>query len=245
MVVLITGATGFVGSRLSARLHSSGYNVIASGRGSPSIYKGSHKYIQLEMNSVDQCLKVLKGVDAVVHCAGKAGTWGPHSSYVSANVLGTKNLLQACKEKSVKRFVNISSPSIYFDYKDQFMLKEGDLPQIFSNSYAVTKFEAEKLVASAHSEKLATISLRPRGVIGAGDNNWLPRIIELRKKNSLIQPGDGKNMVDFTSIENLLDAIELCLTTDKINCGRAYNITNGEPIKLWDFIEKSVVNNGL
>ena len=243
MNILITGSNGFIGGRIASRFVDEGRSVMGCGRSPQS--ERTIKYTQTDLSSEESCQKLLESIDIVIHCAGKAGVWGARAEYEKANIQVTQNLINACKKQGAKIFINISSPSIYFDYKDQFDLREDQSPNTFSNFYAETKFLAEEIVKEANSESLKTISLRPRGVIGAGDKNWLPRIIKMRQEGSLVQPGNGENLVDFTSVENLIDAVSLCLTTEEKNYGRTFNITNGEPQKLWSFIDEALTQVGL
>lgn len=136
----------------------------------------------------------------------------------------------------MKRFINISSPSIYFNYQDQIDLKESFVPAKFSNHYAKTKYLAEKLGQSYHSKDFQVVSLRPRLVIGAGDNNVLPRLLRLQTENKLKQIGDGKNKVTVTSIGNLLHAVDLCISAPESAMGTTYNIGNEQPENFWDFV---------
>ncbi len=225
--IAITGASGFIGRRALERLGES-YEVLPVGR-----------------KDLPQIEKVLQGVDGVLHCAGKAGAWGSDQEYYEANVHLTRNLLVAAKKASVRRFINLSSPSIYFDYKNQFGLTEDYVPARFSNAYAKTKYEAELEVAAAHGPTFETLSLRPRGVIGAGDTNWFPRIIDLRKKGALKQVGPGDAVANFTSVSNLLDAIALAFSAPSTAMGETYNIHNGTDERFWDVIEAGLKECGL
>lgn len=245
MRILVTGATGFIGQRLIARLLSYNHQVVGTARSFSGESFTNYTFVAADLSDRLQCDKLTENIDVVIHCAGKAGVWGTIEEYTQANVVATHNIVKSAQQNKIKRFVNISSPSIYFSFKDQFNLKETERPDKFSNFYALTKFQAEQVVQSAHSPNFLTVSLRPRGVIGAGDKNWLPRIIEMQKNKRLIQPGNGENLVDFTCVENLIDAIELCLTTDEKNMGEVYNISNGQPEKLWMVIEESLKLVGL
>ncbi len=240
MKILITGANGFIGSRLAEYLSQKGHDVVQSGRQAQATAPGWGTYLPAELTLEADCERLVKGVEAVIHAAGKAGAWGSLKSYVDANVKATDLLLEACRRAGVKRFINLSSSSISFDFRDQLDLDESFLPPRFSNAYAQTKHEAEQRVLQAHSRDLWTLSLRPRGVLGAGDRNWLPRIIELRQKNRLVQVGSGRNRVDFTSVVNLCYAIDLALHASQSSFGEVYNITNGESVVLWDFVEEAL-----
>lgn len=129
---------------------------------------------------------------------------------------------------------------MYFQLKDQRNLKEEDIPKKFFDAYGETKYLSEKLVNEYHCEEFQTVSLRPRGVIGAGDNNWFPRIIDLYRSQRLIRPGRGENEVDFTSVSNLVDFMEKLIHVQKEFMGQSYNVSNDKPVRLWEFIESGL-----
>jgi nucleoside-diphosphate-sugar epimerase len=249
MNVLVTGANGFIGARVAAALLDRGSDQVAfCGRQDlkdHEFIKRGAKYLRGDLADAAFAREAVRGIDAIVHCAGLAGTWGPYEDYHRANVLVTRHLLEAAKEAGARRFVNISSPSIYFDFKDQLNLREVDLPPKFSNHYARTKWEAEVLVREAHGPKLATVSLRPRSVIGAGDRNVLPRLLRLQETGSLVEVGSGENIVDITTVGNLLDAIFLCMRAPESALGETYNISNGKPMKFWSFVDLVLKSAGL
>jgi nucleoside-diphosphate-sugar epimerase len=117
-------------------------------------------------------------------------------------------------------------------------------------AYPTSKAAAERLVTAANSPELATVSLRPHLVWGPGDKNVVPRVLALAKAGRLKIIGSGKNKVDVTHITNVVDAhllAELALGKSHISnpksqmpaaAGRAYFITNGEPVILWDWINQ-------
>ncbi|MCF8060682.1 MAG: NAD(P)-dependent oxidoreductase [Bacteriovoracaceae bacterium] len=241
MRVLVTGASGFIGNRLCHELSDAQFSVVATGR-SPSCsdLPQNCEYFSGELNSSEFLKKILINVDAIVHCAGKAGTWGPYEEFFEANVTLTKDLIEEAKRAHVKRFIHLSSPSIFFQFRDQYQLKENELSKTFINAYAKTKFLSEEVVSDAHGSEFLTMCLRPRGVIGAGDGNWLPRIIQLYDDRKLIIPGSGKNQTDFTSCKNLIELIRKCLEGPDEYYGETYNISNDEPYELWKFITKAM-----
>lgn len=241
--IVITGASGFIGGRAADRLVESGYRVIATGRSQQRPRTMINPEIEYRAAHFDDVAKLktdLEGVWGVLHCAGKAGAWGSYADFYEANVDLTQRLVDAARRAGVQRFVNLSSPSIYFDYKDQLRLTEEFRPPRFSNAYAETKYLAEQAVHRAHGRDFQVISLRPRGVIGAGDVNWMPRIISLRKSGGLRQIGDGRNQANFTSVSNLLDAIELAFSAPESATGQVYNIHNGVDENFWDVVDKGL-----
>jgi nucleoside-diphosphate-sugar epimerase len=102
------------------------------------------------------------------------------------------------------------------------------------NHYAATKREAERLVRAAHAEGLSSIILRPRAIFGPGDTTIFPRILRALETGRLPVIGDAHNRVDLTYIDNAVQAVERALAAPDAVCGQAYNITNGEPVLLWE-----------
>uniref|UniRef100_UPI002FCA992B hypothetical protein n=1 Tax=Polaromonas sp. TaxID=1869339 RepID=UPI002FCA992B len=78
--------------------------------------------------------------------------------------------------------------------------------------------------------------LRPRSVTGAGDTSIFPRLINMQRKGRLAIIGNGLNRVDFTSVQNLNDALFSALLAAGPALGKAYNISNGAPVPLWDAV---------
>jgi nucleoside-diphosphate-sugar epimerase len=101
------------------------------------------------------------------------------------------------------------------------------------------------MVLDANTNDFGTISLRPRFVTGRGDSYLLARFISLHRVGVLRRIGSGGNLVDFTAIANQVDAMMLSLKASTDACGEAYNITNGEPVKLWSFLDQVMVQVGL
>ena len=243
MKVFISGITGFIGKRLAEYLANhpeKKYQIVGCGRSPQSDFTPPIFYKQIKDWRSEDLFLSIEGCEVVIHCAGKAGAWGDYQEFFHANVELTERILEVSKKAGVKRFINLSSPSMYFQLKDQTDLREGDLPAKFFDSYGETKFLSEQKVKEFHCEEFKTLSLRPRGVIGAGDNNWFPRIIELYQSGKLIQPGEGENLADFTSVTNLIEYMEKLFHAPSEVFGEVYNVTNNEPVKLWEFIPKGL-----
>jgi len=242
--LLVTGATGFVGSRLIERIASDNrfLRILATGRNEQKAKELTPKGVDFQAGDLTDpkfVNELTKDIDVIVHCAAYAAPWGNYQHFHDANVVSTQNLINACKLNKVKRIVYISTPSIYqTHHKDQISISELDiLPPKMINNYAATKLAAEDLLKDAFHRGLETVILRPRAIIGRGDNHVMPRIIEAQKTGRLFVIGDGKNKVDVTSISNVIDAIDLSIFAPKQALGHAFNITNGAPIALWEMIE--------
>jgi 2-alkyl-3-oxoalkanoate reductase len=239
--ILLTGATGFLGFRTLERLSAnpSVEKLVATGRTiKPThfIEHGKIDYQLGDLTDLDFVRQLVSQADCIIHAAALSSPWGRYNDFELANVQTQKNLITAAREFAVNRFVYISSPSIYFDASDRLNIKETDpLPEKFINAYAETKWLAEKELMQSD---LPYIILRPRALIGRGDTVIMPRLIHAFREGKLKIIGDGNNLVDLTSVANMAQAIEKSLVADNTGLNQSYNITNGEPVRLWDSIEE-------
>lgn len=237
--ILITGATGFLGSRLVEIMSTiKGLEILATGRilKTQNISKKSNlKYILGNLEDTKFVDSLVKGVDTIIHTAALSSQMGNPKDFQRANVEATKHLLKAAKANKIKKFIFISSPSVYFRFKHQLELKESDTLPKPVNSYAYSKREAEKLVQSS---KIPYIILRPRALIGRGDKVIMPRILRAHREGRLMRMGDETNRVDITPVSNVVDAIILALEADKKAVNQIYNISNGKPELLWPVLDK-------
>jgi nucleoside-diphosphate-sugar epimerase len=186
----------------------------------------------------------------VHHLAGKAGIWGPWSEYFGTNVLGTRNVLSGCVSASVPRLVYTSSPSVTFDGSDQCGVDEtSPYPRRWLCHYQHTKAIAEREVLDAHGRQgLATCALRPHLIWGARDRHLIPRLVARARQGRLRRVGDGTNLIDTICVENAALAHILAadrLTLDSPLGGKAYFLSQGEPVNCWTWIDQILAMIGL
>lgn len=239
MHILLTGATGFLGFRTLEKLITdpSIQKITATGR----TIKPTHHIINSKVNYqlgdlsdsafVEQ---ITHGIDAIIHTAALSSPWGDYEMFYASNVKSIQNLIHYAELKGIKKFIYVSTPSIYFNGMDRFNVKESDpLPKKFINQYANTKRMAE---LELEKSNLDFISLRPRALTGRGDTVIMPRLVRAFDEGRLRIIGDGKNSVDLTAVANVVDALLLSLNAPQKALRQHYNITNGEPVVLWDKI---------
>ncbi|MBP7759291.1 MAG: NAD(P)-dependent oxidoreductase [Alphaproteobacteria bacterium] len=233
MNVLVTGATGGLGRNLCAHLLSHGFTVRATGRNKiagESLAGKNCTFISADLFDASSLPALVKDCDAVIHCAALSSPWGSLADFKSANVTVTQNLVEACIRNKVRRFVHVSTSSVYFNFKDRLGIKETDIvASPFANHYASTKYEAELEVQKAALRGLETVIIRPRGIFGPHDSVVLPKIIHAGSKKILPIPRRGVALVDMTYVENVAHALRLALETSAMNTRKIYNITNGDP----------------
>jgi nucleoside-diphosphate-sugar epimerase len=241
MKALVTGGTGFLGGALTRRLHGMGWDVTALGRNPIRLNELEDEGIRplrLDIEQKDELIAACKGQEIVFHCAAFPSPWGNYEKFYQANVIGTRNVVQACLENNVKRLVHVSTPSIYFDYNSRMEVKENDpLPNPIS-AYAATKLLAEEEVDKGFADGLAVVSIRPRALFGEGDTVIFPRLLSRLKSGGLPILGDGENIVDLTYIQNVVDALLLCAESPENTLGKKYNISNGDPVKIWYLVSR-------
>lgn len=245
--ILVTGATGFLGSRLIEHLleREQDSHIIATGRKFSSDNKFTSPKLKYQLGDLSDhdFVKSLfeNKIDVVINCASLSSPWGSRQTFRRANIETQHNLICESERSAIKRFIYISSPSVYFNFKNGINIKEGDkLPNNMVNQYAITKHEAEVLLRKS---ALEYVILRPRALIGRGDTVIMPRLIRSHKQGRLKIMGDGKNLVDLTSVNNMVEAIRLSTFTPHVN--EDYNISNGAPVNLWDSINEVLDAIGL
>ncbi len=250
MKVLVTGAGGFLGSAIAHRLIERGDSVRSFSRGfHPALDALGIEQCRGDLADAQAVHEACRGVDLVYHVAAKAGIWGRHRDFYEANVVGTRNVLEACRLAGIARLVYTSSPSVVFDGTDMEGVDESvPYPAHYRASYPETKATAERLVLEANGADFATVSLRPHLIWGPGDTNLIPGILARGRNGALRRIGHSEKRVDFTYIDNAAEA-HLCaadrLAPGAPAAGRAYFISQAEPVPLWDFINRVLDCAGL
>lgn len=239
--ILVTGATGFLGGRIVEGLQSSGAEVIATGRNTSrqaELEALGATFIAADLTDMQAVSTLARGCDLIIHCAALSSPWGKYHEFYTANVTATDNLLAAAKENKAKRFIFISTPSIYFDFRHRLDIRESDpLPNPMVNHYATTKYIAEQKVFASG---LPAIALRPRAIIGRGDTVIMPRVLHAYHQNRLRCVGSGQNVVSVTPVANVVHAVQLGMYAGDQALGRAYNIS-GDDVKLWDLLRDMLI----
>ncbi|CAH1443256.1 unnamed protein product [Lactuca virosa] len=212
-----------------------------------ALSSGRAQYVSMDLRNKSQVYKACQGVEVVFHMAAPDSSINNHQLHYSVNVHGTKNIIDACSVLNVKRLIYTSSPSVVFDGIHGILdgVEAMPYPAKHNDSYSSTKAEGEALVIKANGMNgLLTCCIRPSSIFGPGDKLLVPTLVAAaRAGKSKFMIGDGKNMYDFTYVENVAHA-HVCAeralasggTVSKRAAGEAYFITNMEPIKFWEFM---------
>lgn len=226
-LALVTGATGGLGRTLAPMLRAAGWQVRATGRrpraGEP-------------IRAIDLTAPIPRDlcadVDTVFHLAALSAPWGPCAAFEAINVSATLDLAEAAARAGCRRFVHVSTPSIYAEARDRLALREDDPPaRRFANAYAGTKWRAERLLAEA---RLPVSIVRPRAIVGPDDGVLLPRLLRVIRRRRVPLPGGGRALVELTDARDVSAA--LIAAADAVPT--IVNISGGAPLPLRTIVER-------
>lgn len=278
--VLVTGGGGFLGSCIVRQLLERGCQVRSFSRSAqPQNEALGVQVVRGDLTNTADVSRAAEGCDAVFHVAAKAGIWGSYDSFYRPNVLGTRNVLAACKEHGIGFLVHTSTPSVVFSGA-AFEGAGESLPLQPHNPispYAATKAIAEQEVLAAGAVAgtagagstlgnaaselsgaasltaagagLRVCALRPHLIYGPGDPHLLPRLLERARAGRLRRVGSGENYVDLTHVKNAarahLLALDALQRADGQAAGKAYFISDGAPVNLWQWIDAYLQREGV
>lgn len=241
-LILVTGGGGFLGRAIVTRCLARGWRVRATGRTArPDLVSAGVEFATGDIADPAHAREIVRGCAAVFHVAAKAGVWGPRADYFRSNVLGTRAIAEACVEAGVPDLVHTSTPSVVHSGKP---IAGGDeslpLGEDFPCAYAETKATAEDLALAFHRTGTRVCALRPHLIWGPGDPHILPRLLSRARAGRLAIVGDGLNRVDVTHVDTAADAHLAALDALRAGRanGRAYFLSQGEPVRLWEFINR-------
>lgn len=221
--VLVTGGTGFIGSRLARACLDEGEQVRILGQANTPAERENLDRLRDEgfdviLGSVvdkETVEEAVRGVDVVYHLAAAQHEAGkPDEHFYRVNVVGTENMLEASVKAGVKRFVQGSTIGVY--QSDEGIVREGS-PTVPDNIYGKTKLEAERVVASFQDE-LPTVIIRISETYGPGDRRLLKLFRAIQKKR-YFHIGSSDNLHHPVYVDDLVRALRLAAERDQA-CGQ-------------------------
>jgi len=247
---IVTGANGFLGLYLVEQLTRRGLPVRAvCRRSNADLDATGAEIVYADITDRDAVIAACAGGEVMYHVAGVAGIWGPWEHFYSTNTLGTEHVIEGCRKHRVGKLVYTSSPSVTFDGADQCGVDESvPYPDEWLCHYPHTKALAEQAVLAANGDDLFTCSLRPHLIWGPRDRHLIPRLSGRARAGKLRIVGDGTNRVDMVYVENAAEAhiqAAEALALGSPVAGKAYFISQGEPVNCWEWINEILVMAGL
>ncbi len=226
MRVFLTGATGFLGKAISGRLGADGHTVTALllPNDDERLAEGC-TVVRGNITRPETLAGKLEGHDAVVHLAGAVGYGQTWEACIALNRDGTENVAKESLRAGVRRFLHMSSVSVYGRVPDVPIHEDRPMKKI-GDPYGDTKIDAERLLSRmAGEEGLELTMLRPTVIYGPGDTLFLPKVIQnLRSKTPRII-GTGENRVNLVHVEDAADLVSLVIRSSR-SIGRVYNLTH-------------------
>lgn len=241
---LVTGGAGFIGSHLVDRLLDDRFEVtvldnVSTGHMENLVHYGDRKdfhFVKGDVRDFELVKKTVTNVDVVFHEAALISVTRSVENPVltnDVNVTGTLNLLKACSDAGVKRFIHASSSSVYGEIET--LPKREDLTTQPISPYAVSKLAAENYVKVFYEVYgLETVCLRyfnvygPRQTYGPYSGVITIFINRLMNNKPPIIYGDGAQTRDFTNIQDVVEANVLAMK-NKSATSEVFNIATGEP----------------
>jgi nucleoside-diphosphate-sugar epimerase len=245
--VFVTGGSGFIGGRLIERLVADGHRVRALARSeaaADAVRRPGAEPVRGDLSDAAAMRDGADGCELAFHAAAMLGDWGAREEFERGNVQGTRNVLKACAEAGVRRFVHVGTEAALLAGEplvnvDETAPLRPDSPALYSS----TKARAEQLVLSANRPEFETVVVRPRFVWGRGDTTLLPAMVEMVKTGRFAWIGGGQNRTSITHVDNVVHG--LILGAQKGQPGNAYFVTDGEDVVFRDFVTQLLETQGV
>lgn len=239
MTSLITGASGFLGGRLTQVLVQRGEAVRILARPSSDL---AHleglplRVVRGDLSDLPTLQQAVRGVSHIYHCAARSSDWGTWDAFYAANVQGVRNLLQAAlAQDGLQRFVHVSTTDVY-GYPERpcdenFPLTDIGLP------YNRTKILGEQAVWQAHQQDgLPLTVIRPVTIYGPRDKNFVLEFGELLRQRSMPYFNGGATHAGLIYVDNAVEGILQAAHSPRA-LGQAYNLRDDHDVTWRQYIQ--------
>lgn len=227
---LVTGAAGFMGTALSDRLRSMGYDVT----GIDVVAAGDEGVTRADISAPGSWQELAAGCDLVFHTAAVVSNTSPLESAWKVNVRGTRNVVEACRDGGVRRLLHVSSAAVYSHDRPPVVTEI--LPVRPSGRvYGDTKIAAEQVVWQAHAagEVTATV-VRPGDIYGPGSRPWTILPVQMLAAGQVILPARGHGLLNPLYVTDLVEGV-LAAATNPTGAGRVFNLSGPDAVETRDF----------
>ncbi|HVC34050.1 MAG TPA: NAD-dependent epimerase/dehydratase family protein [Chloroflexota bacterium] len=238
MPVLVTGATGLLGSHVVDLLVERGEAVRALVRPGEDVQRLLCSNVEIcrgDLGDASSLKAAVSSVDRVLHCAARTGPWGPAADYQVANVTGLRSLLDHARAAGVQRFVHVSSVTVHGN--DVRGTADETAPfRVEPNPYSRSKVQGERIVRQMiEKEELPVTVVRPGLIYGPRDRSSFGRFATMIRRRTMVVIGTGHNHLPLVYVrdvaEGLLRASEVA---DAV--GQTYLLVNDEPVTQHDYL---------
>ncbi len=234
MKVLVTGASGFLGSHLVEMLSARGDEVCALVqpgqkaawlRALPGV-----EIVQGDITDISSLKSAVPGCERVYHLAARTGPWGAEAVYHAVNVQGTENVIMAAMEAGVQRIVHTSSITVY-GHHPRGLVTEDNPYHAEDNPYSRTKIEGEQLAFKLVRERGApVVVVRPAWIYGPRDLASFGRFVALVHSGKGFLLGRGDNQVPVVYVRDVARGLLLAGDAGQQVVGRAYTLAGAQAV---------------
>jgi nucleoside-diphosphate-sugar epimerase len=232
MTVLVTGAAGFLGGHLVNLLLEQGERpraLIRPGESGGRLVTAGADVRVADIADAAALGPVMRGVDRVLHCAGRTGPWGPAVQYEQANVHGLRALVASAMAAGVRRVVHVSSITVH----GNDIAGEADESAPLRrepNPYSRSKVAGERLLGRMIREQGAPVTIvRPGWIYGPRDSASFARFAQMIEQGRMVMFGSGANRLPLIYVRDAADGVLRAGTADGAE-GRVYLLVNDEPV---------------
>lgn len=246
--VLVTGGTGYFGTRLVETLRGRGVRVRALARPTADTRRLAALGVEIVRGDVTDPASLVAaaaGQQLVIHAAGKVSDWGPRREFFQVNAQGTMNVVAACRTAGVRRLVHLGSLTVLGLPRGGVPIDESARPVADPrDAYSASKLSAETTVRAAHAAgSLETVVVRCGVIWGPGETTILPRVVALLARGRMVYPGGGGNRLGMTYVDNLVAGVLLAAGAPAP--GRVYHVTDGEEVSCRELLDALADELGL
>ncbi len=245
--VLVTGATGFIGSHLVKRLLAlGGYSIVVVSRfteKAKELEQQGVKLLKVDITKKEDLKKLQNlNIDIIIHSAACVGRKSKKRNLTKTNIEGTENICKLAVELGVERLVYLSSVAVVSGNK-QIPLTE-DLPFLATNQYGESKLEAEKKVLAYRRKGVPAVILRPSMVYGADEPHAFSTLMKLLRFRLIPVLNKGQAKMHLAYVENVVEAIVFSLTNQNMLEG-VFFVADKEVLTVGQVFEKMAEGLGV
>lgn len=251
-LVLVTGAAGFIGSHVVEKLVAAGYavrtfvhyNAAGHWHNLEAVAPETMASVEVVAGDIADPFAVdeaVRGCDAVAHLAALIGipySYTAPAAYVNTNIVGTLNVLQACRRHGTRRVVHTSTSEVYGTA--QYVPIDEQHPVVGQSPYSATKIGADKLAESFYrSFELPVVTIRPFNTFGPRQSARavIPTIITQALAGDTLRLGSLDPVRDLTYVEDTAAAFVAAITAEDVE-GETINLGVGEGVSIGDLVER-------
>lgn len=238
MTVLVTGATGLLGSHLTELLVARGERprvLVRPGEGANGLAGDEVDIHRADLADRAALARAVDGVDRILHCAARTGPWGPEAEYAQTNVEGLKTLVEVALAAGVRRLVHVSSITVHGN--DVGGAADENAPlRGAPNPYSRSKVAGERLLQRMiRDHGVPATIVRPGWIYGPRDTASFARFAELVRTGRMVMIGSGQNHVPLIYVRDAARGVLLAGEAEGA-VGRSYLLVNDEPVTQREFV---------